>query len=379
MLTFLLSIRIIFLLYYGQYSAVKFCREVVSSVISCLSSTVRYMFHFYPLFLRSQSGCEEVESPGNLQNPHIFRRGANCFICEDVRGRGCLIAGRPWTHSRNERAFNRFSRLESDQTRQGFSPADLKVNLTGLEVNYANNCSRAELHIPVIANGNIQYFADVTRCLSETNVNAVMSAEGHLHNPAIFVGSQPSVYSICLEYLECAKTYPTSISIVRGHVFKLSHHALNEHPSFRQLIGLAQDTDELSEVIRQMQKTCSECSTNRDINLPYPHWICQPYERPKSEHSLAADRQFGADPENISELSCTPKDPLSCKLILQEERRSRRDAKQKAKAAKRVAARSKNSLCNRCQSNLRGAQCPSMACRSCCWTLDPKRVSQCAG
>ncbi|KAF6778079.1 hypothetical protein AHF37_02442 [Paragonimus kellicotti] len=220
---------------------------------------------------------------------------------------------------------------------------------------------RAELHIPVIANGNIQYLADVTRCLSETNVNAVMSAEGHLHNPGIFAGLQPSVYSMCLEYLECAKTYPTNISIVRGHVFKLTHHALNEHPSFRQLIGLAQDTDEVSDVIRQMQKTCS------------------PYERPKSEHNSAADRQFGADPENISELSCTPKDPLSCKLILQEERRSRRDAKQKAKAAKRVAAKSKNSLCNRCQSNLRGAQCPSMACRSCCWTLDPKRVSQCAG
>ncbi|KAA3680324.1 tRNA-dihydrouridine synthase 1 [Paragonimus westermani] len=237
---------------------------------------------------------------------------------------------------------------------------------------------RAELRIPVIANGNIQYLADVIRCFSETNANAVMSAEGHLHNPAIFVGSQPSVYSMCLEYLECAKTYPTNISIVRGHVFKLSHHALNEHPSFRQLIGLAQDIDELSDVIHQMQKTCSHCSINRDISLQYPHWICQPYERPKSEHSTAADRQSGAVPGNTSELSCTPKDLLSRKLILQEERRSRRDAKQNAKAAKRVAAKSKNSLCNRCQSNLRGVQCPSMACRSCCWMLDPERVSQCA-
>ncbi|CAK4881175.1 unnamed protein product [Aphanomyces euteiches] len=67
---------------------------------------------------------------------------------------------------------------------------------------------RSSVPIPVIANGGINSLEDAAACLDYTGCAAVMSATMLLRNPAMFSGSDESIFVIAKAYLDLARKHP---------------------------------------------------------------------------------------------------------------------------------------------------------------------------
>lgn len=112
--------------------------------------------------------------------------------------------------------------------------------------------------VPVFANGNILYQADIAACLAATGADGVMSAEGQLYNAALFYGLQESAFlaeeymsdtsillrhprhaDLALEYLDIVKRLKTTstVSSVKGHLFKIMRPAIVREVDLRERLG----------------------------------------------------------------------------------------------------------------------------------------------
>jgi len=136
--------------------------------------------------------------------------------------------------------------------------------------------------VPVFANGNILYHSDIERCFAETGADAVMSAEGQLYNPALFASASGlDTYmgdkfdtglhlphaDLALEYLDIVQGLktPTSLSAVKGHLFKLLRPALARETDLRDELSKIRgprSVERYVDVVREMKQRMA-VSTSR--------------------------------------------------------------------------------------------------------------------
>ncbi|XP_043586538.1 tRNA-dihydrouridine(16/17) synthase [NAD(P)(+)]-like isoform X5 [Bombus pyrosoma] len=155
---------------------------------------------------------------------------------------------------------------------------------------------RQAVTIPVFANGNIQCLQDIERCIEETGVHGVMSAEGNLYNPHIFEARYPPSWEPALEYLDLVERYPAPPSFIRGHLFKLFQHTLclAENKEERENLARNSTMESFRNVVYALRDRYLPYHEGRliwqeemsDHNLKLPPWLCQPYIRHLPEENI---------------------------------------------------------------------------------------------
>ncbi|XP_068587614.1 tRNA-dihydrouridine(16/17) synthase [NAD(P)(+)]-like isoform X2 [Cebidichthys violaceus] len=258
---------------------------------------------------------------------------------------------------------------------------DQKGAVTGIADWEHITAVRKAVNIPVFANGNIQHLSDVERCIQETGVQGVMSAEGNLHNPALFEGSSPPVWEMAEEYLEVVKRHPPcTLSYVRAHLFKLWHHTLQIHQDLREELAKVKTIEGLAGVSKQLRLRCQEeIARGKDAGeteggLPFPHWICQPYVRPAPKEPVANGNSQGPEVKKAV-----------CQKRALEDSDATADTLSKNKQKKRSRNPHKNFCpehkpkyikCEQC-GNPKGNKCVFSLCRGCCKKKAFREVADC--
>lgn len=239
---------------------------------------------------------------------------------------------------------------------------------------------RQAVSIPVFANGNIQYLPDIHRCLQETGVEGVMTAEGNLHNPALFQGLSPTVWQMAAEYIDLVEKYPCPTSYIRGHFFKLFHYALHMHTDIREKVASVRTIAEFRDLTTELKAKCQpdvekyEKDPDKFLSnskLPLPYWLCQPYVRPgQNANSEAAKREVR------DELNQKKEGRLD---NIREAGLSKKQLKKRLKHPEKnfdPAKKLKFDTCSSCP-NPKGSKCEYDLCKSCCRNKTSTEILDC--
>ena len=104
---------------------------------------------------------------------------------------------------------------------------------------------------PIVANGNVITFDDVEKNLEETNADGIMSAEGILDDPAVFVNGLPDSnpekqhliefskdkINLALEYLELSRQYPVPTRCAVFHVRRMCKAELMQYQLMEECVA----------------------------------------------------------------------------------------------------------------------------------------------
>lgn len=255
---------------------------------------------------------------------------------------------------------------------------------------------RQHIKIPMFANGNILGLEDIHRCLDETGVDGVMTAEGNLHNPALFKGISPPVWQMATEYLEFVDLYPCPTSYIRGHLFKLFHHIMNikQNSELREQLATANQLEQFHCVVGKVKEKYEayhtgsvnyepeemELNMSAEVAEELRPWLCQPYIRasPESHRQKIAEKEREAvDPNRTKrQYFDNAGNEISRKRMKKLRRRQRRPTKTDAQ----IQLRHERHLeyCTQCANPL-GSKCEFRLCRICCRDKCYAEDSDCPG
>ncbi|NXI49651.1 FAS synthase, partial [Chloroceryle aenea] len=240
---------------------------------------------------------------------------------------------------------------------------------------------RKAVSIPVFANGNIQCLRDVEECIRKTGVHGVMSAEGNLHNPALFEGRNPLVWEMAEEYLEIVQKYPCPLSYVRAHLFKLWHHTLQVYQQLREELAKVKTLEGIVDVNRELKLRCQEEIANQKEGekpkegLPFFHWICQPYIRPGPKERCKENGASGTEKGVRGKRALEEEEDGNVELL------SKNKQKKKLRNPNKSfdpSLKPKYAKCDQC-GNPKGNRCVFNMCRGCCKKRAFRETADCPG
>ncbi|CAD2107396.1 tRNA-dihydrouridine synthase, putative [Plasmodium vinckei] len=122
---------------------------------------------------------------------------------------------------------------------------------------------KERLNIPIIANGSIENFEDIEKCLNYTKTDAVMCAEIMLEKPSFFSNKNINTIDLVNEYYDLFLKYETNTKYLKSHLFKMLYkyftvhtdlrdllnncHTINDYLSFRDLLNQKRNENSLVE------------------------------------------------------------------------------------------------------------------------------------
>ncbi|WVR03179.1 hypothetical protein IAU60_000170 [Kwoniella sp. DSM 27419] len=143
---------------------------------------------------------------------------------------------------------------------------EMKGQMTGLADWEMIREVKKAVKVPVFANGNILYFEDVEKCMEVTGCDGVMSAEGNLSNPALFLPPShphfhPPITVLAHRYLDIVEGLETTTSgsAIRSHLFRMLKPILDTDEELRIRIASCQYQDgmgQFRELIREIERRC---------------------------------------------------------------------------------------------------------------------------
>ena len=77
------------------------------------------------------------------------------------------------------------------------------------------------MDIPIFANGGIEDFEDIQKCLGYTKADGVMSAEALIENPKLFSNKKEDLDEVALEVLEFRESYKDPFFNIKYHLYHI--------------------------------------------------------------------------------------------------------------------------------------------------------------